>query len=141
MKKLILPLLLISYSTVFSQQKLNQAHLFFYQDGDEKCLVEQEGRGKVSAEKYKKIENTKSIIFIICGERFSFNKSNGAKKLHLQMDSKIKYDNIDCLVTKSNNSKKFKHNIFKKVYIYEQTSKSELIRYEVLWEDENFIID
>lgn len=136
-------LLFIFFSLLITDIKAQsvEVYILFNIESVEKCKVEFEGEGYKYVNKYRKESKGNYIDFLVCDEKFRFNKILNKKKV-------FKFENLNELKFSSLNDlkKRKKENILKsnpysKIYIYQKTKTSKVIRYEVKWIDDWSIVD
>ncbi len=141
MKNYIYILMFLFSLNLFSQTKKEIVYLLFNSNNKEKCKIDVEQtyknkKGIEFVQKYRKEEKRKGFIdFYICDERFVFNKVKNERDT-CTVKSLNKTRNIEYLLGKYEKSNKFKHLVFKKIFIVEKTPKNKIIKYEVYWSGE-----
>ncbi|MFD0992833.1 hypothetical protein [Tenacibaculum geojense] len=145
MKNLTLILFLVSTLMCFSQERKKETvYILFDNQSNEKCIVEDGSGNSLNVNKFRKeYEDYGNIInFKICNETFGFNKTKSFKDTcSIKALENIKLVDFEYLIKKYNSLNEFKHHVFDKIYFVEKISKNKIIKYEVGWVDEIFMIE
>lgn len=139
---LVLIIFLIPGKTVCIGQNIQKdtVYLFFDISDSTTCRVDVEGRGYQMLNKFRKEVTNNFITFHICNQKFGFEITESSMDTISKFEeSKICYSDIDYLIAKYKSAipSKFKHHIFKHIYLVGKMAPEKFIKYEVGWIDES----
>lgn len=154
---LVIFILLLLNSNLYSQDKKESVYLLFNTNSDERCEIEVEyssdNDGKLdgyqTVKKYRKSEslspfnNNYCINFNIGNEEFSHNKARRTiDTCSIDKLKQLKLVDIEYMLEKWRNPPmEFKHHVFEKIFFIEKISKHKITITEVVWRDEIFVVD
>lgn len=136
MKNYLYILAFISTINFYAQSEKESIYLLFDYSNGEICQEAKETDKKVHRiKKYRKFKKSNgNIVFFICNERFTFIAKKNKKEL-CPITSINTFKDIQYMLKKHAGHKNFKHHLFKKIFIVEKVSLSNVIKYEVNWND------
>jgi hypothetical protein len=153
---LVIFILLLLNSNLYSQNKKETVYLLFDINSKERCKIEVEFSsdndgeldGYQTVKKYRKRNssyNSDCIVFDIGDEEFVTNiKKDCRDTCSIDKLNQLKLVDIEYMVEKWRNPpREFKHHVFEKIFMVEKISKHKIIIIitDVMWTDEIFVVD